>query len=201
MNPYLILAGAAGFVGGVVLGVYIGEHRADEKAREEIARETGEIRQELISKYQRKPEVVHEKPVEDFVPPVNPYDNISDEKCAELDEAGQIIGMYDDDKIAALSKMEYDDECDWHDKVSLTYYTKDDVLVDETGEIWDDDSPIGKALEFFGYDKKDFSFVRNYDLEIDYAIERVDDYYSRVVLGVPLRVNKKGMKFDDFDED
>ena len=203
MNPNIVIAALCGFAGGVVLGAYFGEHRAEQKAADEIARETADIREELISKYQSKPEKIDKDTVVEMVEVVSvkSTDNISDEKAAELDEAGQLIGMYDDDKIAALSKMEYDDECDWHDKIVLTYYTEDDVLIDEAGQIMEDDSTIGKALEFFGYDKLNWSYVRNYDLEIDYAIERVQDYYSRAVLGVPVRKNKKGDRFGYDEED
>jgi hypothetical protein len=69
-----------------------------------------------------------------------------------------------------------------HDKNTITYYSKDDVLVDEDETPVEDPAwTIGSdTLDKFGVgsDDPDVVYVRNEKLAIDYEVIRIDGYYS-----------------------
>ena len=72
-------------------------------------------------------------------------------------------------------------EFDDYEKISLTYYSKDEILTDENDEIVDDvDDIVGiEALNHFGEYEEDSVFVRNDRLKCDYEILLDLDSYPR----------------------
>ena len=86
-----------------------------------------------------------------------------------------------------ISPEQFVRECKSYDKVTLTYYNKDDVLLDEDKEPIDDRTPVVglSALESFGTmsDDPNLVYVRNERYDIDYEIIREDASYSADVLG------------------
>lgn len=198
MNVRVIFAAVSGFVGGLALGAVLGDKTASNRANAIIDREIDAARLEFKDRYSKR-EVEVADPVQPLAddPVSKPTDNISEEKAIELEAAGHIISRYDGENIFVITKDEFDNDAEWHEKIELVYYTEDDVLVDETtGQIHEDDDAVGRALEFFGYDEQNMSYIRNTRLEMDFAIERVEDYYSRVVLSVPVRKTRNDEDYD-----
>jgi hypothetical protein len=87
--------------------------------------------------------------------------------------------------------ISFEDFCeseDAHDKITITYYAGDGVLVDEDEEIIDDverlvgeNNLINKFGE--GSDDPDVLYVRNERLAIDYEVIRQHTSYGEVVSG------------------
>lgn len=88
----------------------------------------------------------------------------------------------------------FQDEQD-HAKLTITYYEKDDTLVDERNQpIPDVDGTIGlKSLEQFGHLSKDANivYVRNYRLECDFEVVFDKDGYAETILGFKDEDNTK----------
>jgi hypothetical protein len=87
-----------------------------------------------------------------------------------------------------ISLEQFNEEMDYHDKLTLTYYQADDTLVDEDEEIISDvEKLIGSyALSNFGVDSEDpeVVYVRNEKLAVDYEVVRIPNgSYSETVLG------------------
>lgn len=87
-----------------------------------------------------------------------------------------------------ISFEEFCEGEDNHDKITITYYAGDGILVDEEEEIIEDverlvgeDNLINKFGE--GSDDPDVLYVRNERMGIDYEIVRQHTCYSEVVSG------------------
>lgn len=79
-------------------------------------------------------------------------------------------------RIYRINRAKYEND-EAHDKVRLTYYSLDDILVDDRGiPIENRDVVIdGDNLEWFGEHEEGMLFVRNEVLMTDYEVELIDD--------------------------
>ncbi len=85
-----------------------------------------------------------------------------------------------------ISDIEYNEEFDHHDKISLYYYTEDDVLCDENEEVVDDiDDTVGWEV-FNVLETQTSAWVRNEPAGIDYEICSVRTSYASFVHGIQL---------------
>lgn len=77
---------------------------------------------------------------------------------------------------------EYDNEYLYHGKISLLYFTEDDVLAEELSgnEIDDVDAVVGDCLDKFGFRTNDEKviYVRNVNLGNDYEIAKIFAAYA-----------------------
>lgn len=89
-----------------------------------------------------------------------------------------------------ISDREYSEEFPEHDKISLYYYTYDDVLCNENEEPMDDiDGTVGQdAMSELGQGAM-CVWVRNEPLTIDYEICAVRNSYAQAVHGINLNEN------------
>ena len=89
-----------------------------------------------------------------------------------------------------ISDREYSEEFPEHDKISLYYYTFDDVLCNENEEPMDDlDSTVGQDAMSELANGAMTVWVRNEPLSIDYEICAVRNSYAQVVHGINLNEN------------
>lgn len=97
------------------------------------------------------------------------YDPIGDLKMPHLINAG-----------------EFNNTKSYYEKISLNYFTEDDVLADDRDQIIDDRS-ILNADYFFAPGskllKEDLVYIRNDEVEVDYEISIVHKNFHRDVLG------------------
>lgn len=72
---------------------------------------------------------------------------------------------------------QFTDECDYYDKVSLTFYALDEMFVDEYDEPVTDPFALipDEILESWGYgsDDPDMAYVRNDAIATDYEVTRI----------------------------
>lgn len=115
------------------------------------------------------------------------------------EEAGTLIAEDSDhyrviqqDKLDGKPYIMHVDEFmedDSYEKISITYYEGDDVLVDERDmPIDDEEMTVGRDnLERFGWESKDKNivYVRNDKMEVFFEIARSEQAYTDVVAGVP----------------
>lgn len=80
--------------------------------------------------------------------------------------------------IHVISPDDFGEEDDY-DQVSLTYYSGDGTLADETGEAIDE-SIIGDALSHFGEYEDDSVFVRDDRKKVDYEVLLDHRSYSEI---------------------
>ena len=77
---------------------------------------------------------------------------------------------------------EYDNEYLYHGKVSLLYFTEDDILSEELSgnEVDDVDAVVGDCLDKFGFRTNDEKviYVRNVNLGNDYEIAKIYGAYA-----------------------
>ena len=89
-----------------------------------------------------------------------------------------------------ISDSEYSEEFPEHDKISLYYYTFDDVLCNENEEPMDDlDSTVGQDAMSELANGAMTVWVRNEPLSIDYEICAVRNSYAQAVHGINLNEN------------
>ena len=89
-----------------------------------------------------------------------------------------------------ISDREYSEEFPEHDKISLYYYTFDDVLCNENEEPMDDiDSTVGQDTMSELANGAMTVWVRNEPLSIDYEICAVRNSYAQAVHGIDLNEN------------
>lgn len=89
-----------------------------------------------------------------------------------------------------ISDREYSEEFPEHDKISLYYYTFDDVLCNENEEPMDDiDGTVGQDAMAELSDGTMCVWVRNEPLSIDYEICAVRNSYAQAVHGINLNEN------------
>lgn len=104
----------------------------------------------------------------------------------EDDKQPYVISL---EEYEAEEMVEMDDGREYpvraRDKITLTYYEKDDTLVlDQNGEVLDIEETVGNdALNRFGEYEKDTVYVRNDNLGADYEVVREHGSYSKDVLG------------------
>lgn len=91
------------------------------------------------------------------------------------------------DKPYIISLDEYMEGRPGYSQVSLTYFVKDDTLIDETDQPLDGvDALVGETnLDQFGYRSKDPNvvYVRNESQGTDFEILRNEESYKKIVLG------------------
>ncbi len=155
--------------------IFDGQNDDEEVPEDETIDETREKLQSLISEYTGNPDEgasFAERAVRSMEPDYTPPFVISREKYAWDEEEG-----------------------DEYDKITLTYFPKSRVLLDDDKDPIDDvDSTIGwKSLNQFGGESgdPDVVFVRNRRMLVDYEVVREDDDE------LPLHV-KYGMSHDEF---
>lgn len=115
---------------------------------------------------------------------------------SESDDEEAIVEMHENLKDEAEKPMTpyvipvdefFQDEQD-HEKLTITYYEKDDTLVDERNQpIPDVEGTIGgQSLERFGDMSKDANivYVRNYRLECDFEVVLDKASYTETILGI-----------------
>jgi hypothetical protein len=86
---------------------------------------------------------------------------------------------------------QFSDDCEYHDKITLSYYS-DGVLIDEEEEaIVDVDQTIGfDNLKKFDDPEIDVIYVRNCNISIDYEILRLETSYAELINGGDVDGNK-----------
>lgn len=74
-----------------------------------------------------------------------------------------------------ISYEDYEKKRPDYDKLSVEYYSYDQVLVDEIGSVMDIEDTVGhKAIDKLEHGEEDVIFVRNEWLEIDYEVSLRD---------------------------
>lgn len=129
---------------------------------------------------------------------IDPEKDRLDEVEELVSRPGKIIVIEEDDFCSSSDFPEYE-------KLSCTYYEKDDVLVDGFGDPYDEYAHM-LGTEFLTEFKKvggaqeKMTFVRNHILHTDYEIYLNPSSYSEEVLGIqPERKRKAPLKFRDDD--
>jgi len=125
-------------------------------------------------------ERVYDHPIE--FPPEDP----AEEDDEEFDEANILVSRMEG--IEIISNKSFFEEFVGHDKISVTYYERDNTLADDKdGIVPDPINIIGEeALDNFGYlsDDPDIVYVRNHNTSTDFEIVRLKGSYSKQVLGI-----------------
>lgn len=96
------------------------------------------------------------------------------------------------DAIYVISEDQFLNERDEFDKVSVTYFVEDDVLINENENVMPNpEASIGDGLDYFGYESgnPDIVYVRNERISIDFEVVRDLRSYALVVGG--FRLNEK----------
>ena len=111
-------------------------------------------------------------------------------------EAVQHLNAFDrsepptfDDRPHVITLDEFMQDQPEFDKLTITYYVKDNTLSDERDQIIDDVERIisREALNWFGYKagSDDVVHVRNMDIATDFEVLRDPGRYTESVLGIP----------------
>lgn len=106
-----------------------------------------------------------------------------------VDEIGERdLSNIDRTKPYMISDTEFHDEFDHHDKLSLYYYSDDDILCDEGENIVEDvDYTVGdEALYLLIQNKQSCVWVRNEPLAVDYEICVIHSSYAEMIHGITI---------------
>jgi hypothetical protein len=86
-----------------------------------------------------------------------------------------------------IDDREFEEEFDHHDKVSLYYYRVDDVLCDESEEVFEDLEENVGLDAIAALDMQTTVWVRNEPLCIDYEIVSINGSYAETVQGIGIQ--------------
>ena len=121
-----------------------------------------------------------ESPDDDEMTPEEEDDLIMMEEN-ERREAARAQAIAENVQPYPLTRAEFLNQRTWNEKISWTMY-KDGVVTDETGEVVDDVKRYlgDQLMEAFGIDgdDPDVAYIGNDQLETDFEICRVADYYG-----------------------
>jgi len=121
---------------------------------------------------------------------------------AVIDETPTDVAPVDTSRPYVISLEDFADGCSEYEKVSLYYYDKDDILINEEEQVMPEvDTLIGSALLCFGNasDDPDIVYVRNDPQLCDYEIVRYYTSYQEEILGLPKEEIKKRRKLNEGD--
>lgn len=131
------------------------------------------------------------KPGSDPAESEHPEDDDEDEDLqifTEAESENNLKQRIADDIPYIITQEEFSNEMLFYDKSTITYYSVDDVLVDENEEMISDvDSTVGDtALTSFGEGSNDpdIVYVRNEKISTDFEVIRVFKSYSKDILGI-----------------
>ena len=200
---------AAGALGGVLFALRKARKEADQYITDSVIELTSEMREEYQAKMRaldaRKKEPLGEMvkdlgyaPSDVEEPPEAEVVHIFDKDEpqpepgwdyeAEAAKRGQVSHGYDP---FVIHHDEFVTNTDEYEQVSFTYFSGDDVLVDErdhrVGNILVVDDIVGlQNLQRFGHGSEDPNvvYVRNPRLEVDYKISKSEGSYAQEILGV-----------------
>lgn len=135
-----------------------------------------------------------ESPDDDEMTPEEEDDLIMMEEN-ERREAARAQAIAENVQPYPLTRAEFLNQRTWNEKISWTLY-KDGVVTDETGEIVDDVKRYlgDQLMEAFGIngDDPDVAYIGNDQLETDFEICRVEDYYGPVEEDDGLTLSSEG---------
>lgn len=118
-------------------------------------------------------------------------------------EVSEDEGTINPPPIRVIDDIQFNEEYNNHDKISLYYYREDDILCEENEELIDDiEGTIGyDAMNLLGTETN--VWVRNENLAIDYEIIALNKSYSEDVLGLDMHTTSspKNMRRRDFDDE
>lgn len=121
-----------------------------------------------------------ESPDDDEMTPEEEDDLVMMEEN-ERREAARAQAIAENVQPYPLTRAEFLNQRTWNEKISWTMY-KDGVVTDETGEVVDDVRRYlgDQLMEAFGIDgdDPDVAYIGNDQLETDFEICRVADYYG-----------------------
>ena len=104
------------------------------------------------------------------------YDVVNDKKIKSMRERKEAAS-----RIYRISRAQYEND-ETYDKVTLSYYSLDDILTDERDAIIENRDVVidGNNLNYFGDPEEGFIIVRNENFMTDYEVELIDDvsYYD-----------------------
>lgn len=83
-----------------------------------------------------------------------------------------------------ITSVDFDDTCTHFDKITLYYYTFDDVLIDDHDYIIEDYEEVTGTEAIAKLEMQSSIYVRNERLESDYEVIRLEQSYYEDVLGV-----------------
>lgn len=186
-----ILWFTTGAIAGAVLGITVYKKMYDESNDAKFDDEIDAIREEVKDDFRKqleKNEVIEkeeDEPVEeDPQPKKRDYSRLS--KDLGYGQVSKPEVVVEDAYI--ISSEQFYEECQEHDKLTITYYAYDTTLADEDEAIMHDvTGTVGdEALFNFGYrsDDDNVVYVRNEKLGIDYEVVRTMASYSEEVLGI-----------------
>lgn len=98
-----------------------------------------------------------------------------------------------------IDEFDFDQNFEWFQKETITYYIVDDVLADTDEDIMAQDVVGQDALDILRRDEADAVYVRNEKLSIDYEVVGSDHSYVEDILGIhtPPPIPKPSKKTDD----
>lgn len=112
-------------------------------------------------------------------PPMETYEERLEREGKELTEQDEIYNKKKGDKIDVLGNEDIDNEYPevHYPAEELYYFTDDDVLTDEDGNIVDEEEYIGTKLRRFGWmtNPQEAVWIRNNPKETDFHVNKVKD--------------------------
>lgn len=177
---------AAGFAGGWLLWKRKYEKQAEDEINDirqyyaEKAQERQKVSEELKEKVEKAEETT--KKLGEIVDKIE-YHKIIKNEYKEGDEKVKAEQESPEEDLPTkpyfISEEEYLDGNNDYEKISLTYFTEDDTLADDTDEMVDVEETISSELfnEIAESDDGDF-FIRNDVVETDFEVVKIDGSYK-----------------------
>lgn len=151
--------------------------------KEEIRKYAGSDAERILAERESPP---------DDDPEVDEEVKVNEEIDRIFEEAGVEEPSFEDMQVTQnpnphpyiIDEFDFDQNFEWFQKETITYYISDDVLADTDEEVMTQDVVGQEALDILRRDEADAVYVRNEKLSIDYEIVGSDHSYVEDVLGI-----------------
>lgn len=185
-----------------VYGRVYDKEKKVEKQKEDISEVEFTTQKEIASEQKSKARTSYNKIIttqeysEDEIPFLpetdNPLDDPYHDEDDEIEEedADALGEYYTNQRENAkepytITEDEFSNTYIHYDKLTLFYYSFDDVLIDENEDVLDDpEAVVGDGLSRIGEVEPDTAYIRNDKYGTDYVIIKLNKSYAESVLGM-----------------
>lgn len=137
---------------------------------------------------------------------IEPEDENWDDEVSHVDAEHEVINPSENDGPHVITEEEHFEEFPNYDKIDITWFEEDDVMIDDREEVMSDDdikSALGVAWRSnwgFGSEDNDLVYVRNHHREMCYSITREDMGYAEFISGELLKARLRDQAVQEMKE-
>ena len=140
----------------------------------EVKAAYGEAIKSYVSSFEKADKTLYDDAMKAMEKPSD-NQNEEEEETEELDDYAPIEKR---DEPYSINRFSFEHDCDFYDKVYLSYYEVDGVVIEDEEEVIAPFDILGSSfIQSFGEFEPDYAFIRNDKIATDYEVELIHAAY------------------------